>query len=230
MSVLINPYRFGIGGNDAFTVLLAHFDGADGSTTLTDSSLTTPHALTAGGNAQIDTAQSKFGGSSLLLDGTGDSVSFDGSNADFTFGTADFSIDWWMRTNDAALEGGAVRRILGMGGSATRPDIYINTNGTLEFGISTGAIETSTTSVADGAWHHCAITRAGTALRLFIDGVQEGGGATNSTNFDGANPSYIGRYQVSAIGHYNGWIDEFRISKGIARWTANFTPPALPYS
>jgi hypothetical protein len=86
-----------IGGNDSFTKLLLHCDAADGTTTFTDSSAAA-HTITPGGNAQIDTAQAKFGASSVLFDGTGDFLVADG-HADFAFGTGDFAIDFWLRPN-----------------------------------------------------------------------------------------------------------------------------------
>ena len=71
-------------------------DGTDGSTTFTDAIGT--HTVTAVGNAQIDTAQYKFGGASGLFDGTGDYLTIP-DHADFNFGAGDFTIDFWVRFN-----------------------------------------------------------------------------------------------------------------------------------
>jgi hypothetical protein len=80
-------------GNDTYTKVLLHFDGSDASTTITDSnSGGSAHTWTAAGNAQIDTAQYKFGGASGLFDGTGDWVTTP-DHADFTLGSSDFTID-----------------------------------------------------------------------------------------------------------------------------------------
>ena len=79
---------------DEYTKLLLHCDGADGSTTFIDSA--TGKTITASGNAQIDTAQYKFGGASGLFDGTNDFL-YTPNHADFTFGTGDFTIDFWVR-------------------------------------------------------------------------------------------------------------------------------------
>ena len=84
-------------GGGAQTVLLLHCDGTDGATTFTDSS-DTSHTVTANGNAQIDTDQSKFGGASGLFDGTGDYLSIPDS-ADWDFGTGDWTIDFLIRFN-----------------------------------------------------------------------------------------------------------------------------------
>lgn len=217
------------GGNDANTVLLLHFDGSDASTTITDSSLTTPHTCTANGNAQIDTADSKFGGSSLLLDGTGDSVSWDGTDSDLTW-AGDFTIDWWMKSNTQTTEGGAGRRIFSAAAGATGLECLIDSvNGTLEVWNSAAKIIECTTDVVDNTWRHIAIERYSGTMRIYVDGVSEHS-AANATTWAGTNPMYIGRYQASGIGHYLGWIDEFRVSN-IARYLGtNFTPPTVAYS
>ena len=94
--------------NDA---LLLHFDGADGSTTFTDSSLT-PKTRTANGDAQIDTADSKFSGASGLFDGTDDYITTPDS-ADFVLGSEDFTIDLWFNCNAPS---GAIRHLAGQNG------------------------------------------------------------------------------------------------------------------
>src|SRR3990167_9675179 len=85
------------GGNDAFTKLLLHCDGVDAATSFPDVSASA-HTVTANGNAQVDTAQSKFGGASLIVDGTGDYLSVP-DHADWDFGTGDFTVDFWFRRN-----------------------------------------------------------------------------------------------------------------------------------
>lgn len=80
---------------DTYTKLLLHCDGTDGSTTFSDNGVT-GHTVTANGNAQIDTAQSKFGNASGLFDGTGDYLTIP-DHADWNFGTGNFTIDAWIR-------------------------------------------------------------------------------------------------------------------------------------
>ena len=92
-------------GNDSFTKVLLHFDGADAATTITDDNAGgSAHTWTAAANAQIDTAQFVFGGASLLIDGTGDYVSTP-DHADFTLGSSDFAVEARARpaTNGALL-------------------------------------------------------------------------------------------------------------------------------
>ena len=110
--------------------LILHYDGIDGSTTFTDS--TTRHTITAYQQAQIDTAQSKFGGASGLFDGTGDYVAATDNLADFNFGTDPFTVDFWVRFNTTAA-GGTLYWISGGGELSFYPNvIYIINPGVID--------------------------------------------------------------------------------------------------
>lgn len=211
---------------DVNTKLLLHCDGADASTTFTDSSVF-GHTMTVAGNAQIDTGQSKFGGAAAQFDGSGDFLFVDGS-ADFAFGTGDFTVDFWVRPASA----GTFFLYEGRGSSpaATEPVIYM-LSGVLMFRNGNTDRITGTTTLTANAWHHVALTRSGTSTRLFLNGVQEGSTYTDSTNYTvPTNRPFFGMGQDSASGALNGHMDEMRVSKGVARWTANFTPPTDSYS
>jgi hypothetical protein len=217
-------------GNDAFTVALLKCDGADGSTTVANQALGGSTAFTAANGCQIDTDFFQFGGAALLFDGSNDTLSFDGSGADWTW-AGDFAVDLWVRPTSKLLEGGAVRRLMNFGTGSTNFQAWLsNASGAVIVATGDGTVLiTGTTDIATSTWRHVAITRSGTSLRLFVNGVQEGSTATNSTTWAGNATSYFGRYQGSAIGHYVGSMDEIRVSKGAARWVANFTPPGTPY-
>ena len=107
-----NVCAFGTDGCDSSAVEVFHADGADASTTFTDLDCdgNGVKALTAQGNAQVDTAQFKFGPSqdgragSALLDGTSDGVSAaDSPDFDFTGGV--WTVDCWARFNSLAATG-----------------------------------------------------------------------------------------------------------------------------
>jgi sulfur transfer complex TusBCD TusB component (DsrH family) len=215
--------------DDVYTVSLLHMDGTDASTTFTDESGKT---WTAGGNAQLDTAQKKFGTSSLLLDGTDDEI-YTADHADFEFGSGDFTIDCQLRR---ATTGNHMICAHGEEGNVSNFGFIfqIDSSNKLYFGYGYGgsydASVATTQTMTTGAWYHVAVVRNGSSLYLFQEGVQ-----VNTTH----NISTITINNSNKVVHigrddwgnrdYSGWIDEFRISKGIARWTANFTPPSLPY-
>jgi hypothetical protein len=227
-------------GNDEFTVALLHFDGSDGSTTFTDVNAGgSAHTWTASGNAQIDTAQSKFGGASLLLDGTGDYISTP-DHADFDLGAGEFTIDMWVRFN--ALPTG----LAGSGNGAFLAAQWINASRAWVTGVEfTGTnyrlflLHNNTTSsgsnvsLSTGVWYHVAFVRDNTGtdtLRFFLDGVAAGTGSIDGVTIANSTSSVVIGASPEAHSYLNGWIDEVRISKGVARWTATFTPPKRAYS
>jgi len=217
---------------DGYTKLLLHFDGSDGSIVFTDSS-PVPKSVTAVGSAQIDTAQSKFGGSSALFDGTGDYLTIPSSD-DFAMGTGDFTVDFWMRasairTSDPGWNYLMSTSNLGfMLTMATRGQ-----TGSEGFQLWLGA-GTPYGSVpyifVINTWYHIAVTRNGTNLRFFLNGTQLGPTMTSSDNITvTAEPLEIARRVGWDSTALPGWLDEFRISKGIARWITDFTPPTQAY-
>lgn len=218
-------------GIDAQSMLVAHGDGADTSTTIVDSSPYV-HTLTRAGNVQIDTGQSKFGGASIQFDGTGDFLTLDGS-ADFAFGAGDFAVDFWFRLVAAATDYALYdSRPTSTNGAYLQIYIDSATSKLIASSNSGGVSVTSSTTMSNNTWRHCAVTRSGTSLRLFIDGTQEGGTQTDSTTYlNGTSRPAIGALGYdTGLFNLNGWIDELRVSKGNARWTANFTPPTAAYS
>ena len=209
------------------TVFLAHCEGADASTTFTDSSVGA-HTVTPAGNAQIDTAQFKFGAASALFDGTGDYLTLDGS-ADFAFGAGDFTVDFWVRFASLA----AATIIYDSRPASTNgfyPTIYADSS-LLRFFTNGADRITGATSLSTGTWYHVAVSRVGASTRLFLNGAQEGSTyADTNVYLNGSSRPAIGSSgHTIGTSTLNGWKDEIRVSKGIARWTGTFTPPAVPY-
>lgn len=222
---------------DAYTKLLLHFDGTDSYTALIDSSFSN-HAATVVADAKLDTAQSKFGGSSCLFDGNGDYVTIPASS-DFDFGADDFTIDGWFYFTESG------RKALFAFDTDTRFGLDYNSVGTTKLGLwassngSTwdlinadgGGNGICTTNLPLNQWNHVAVVRNGNVWRVYQNGILDLDITVAGTIVDNSgSPFNIGRWGYSANHFwYNGWIDEFRVSKGIARWTAAFTPPTRPY-
>lgn len=205
----------------ANTSLLVHADGANGITTIIDS--TGKNTITCYGNAQISTAQNKFGGSSMAFDGTGDYASIPHSS-DFVFGTGDWTVECWVLRN-ADTTGyvwckGVVSTMLGL---------YQNTNN-LQFiqGNGTGVISNGV-SLPVGQWTHIAVVCSGRVISIYKDGTVTGTPYTTAVDYT----SYTGNIFIASYGNgssnLNCYIDELRITKGVARYTANFTPPSAPF-
>jgi hypothetical protein len=206
--------------------LLLPFDGADGSTTFTDRSLAARTA-TRFGNTQISQAQIKFGTASALFDGSLDYITFDPS-PDLEF-NSDFTIECWVRTasaSDMVVASSTVDsntqifRINQTGGSGTLA-CYLN---------EVQVFNPVAAGITIGTWHHLAISRNSNLTRMFVDGVQVGN----------TNSSWTGIFRLNVIGtmflggvryayDFNGHIDDFRVTKGVARYITNFTPPIEPF-
>ena len=207
-------------------VLLAVNDNKADTTTSFDDQSNSNHTLTAAGNAQYDTAQAPTGmTSSGLFDGTGDYVTAP-ANGDFTFGTGDLTIEMMVRLNSDGAFG-----VLSAGKSAphnwlllVRADIN-----TLRFVANDAAVVLDQTwSPSTATWYHIAFVRSGNNWYHFVDGVQLGTTLTNSATIQTNNQTVaIGAFNDGANA-YDGWISNLRVTKGVARYTANFTPPSLP--
>jgi hypothetical protein len=191
--------------------LLLTMDGSNGSTTFTDSS-NSALTITANGDAQISTAQSKFGGASALFDGSGDFLSFP---AIILSSSDDCTIEcWFYRIGGEGLIGG---------GGGTNWQLLTVLFGGL-YAFWNGFPEVSGGTVINSTWHHAAVTRSSGTLRLFLDGalVATGAGSNQSIQIEKVG-------QVANRTDFNGYIDDVRITSGIARYTANFTPPTEPF-
>jgi hypothetical protein len=223
--------------NFAFNSLLLHGNGTNGSTTITDSS-PSPKTVTAVGNAQISTAiADPFGNTTrgvIAFDGAGspmDRLSIPAGTVDLQFGAQNFTIECWvyrLNTNTAVIAIGqsnftaAGSSWIFYVSSSANSDVYIGSSGP---GVASPNPSINT-------WAHIAFTRSGGTLRSFLNGSIVGTNTTLGTSAvnDGAstNPNTIGSFNNNT-GGFNGYIDDFRITKGVARYTANFTPPTAPF-
>lgn len=219
---------------------LLHCNGLDGSTTLIDQS---EKLWTLFNGAQIDTAQSKFGGASLLLNGSGAHATTP-SHEDFNFGDGEFTITCQVYFNalaDSKYQGIIARDQIG----GTRGWLLFTADNSqpVPDAISfAGWVGGTPFSVADtvpattGAFIHIAVVRdksSGDVLRLFKNGIQVA--SVNITGSIGApnEPCVIGSLWnigvVNSGSALSGWVDEVRITKGQAVYRSNFTPPTQPY-
>lgn len=212
----------------SYVVSGLHFNGTNGSPTITDSFGTNG---TAAGNAQITTsdyAALTSNTSSLLLDGTTDWVTLPHATR-FDFGSGDFTIEGWYKTttNDINLWS---KRL----GVTWAPVSIVATTGIIAVRASTSGAAWAANfnangSSNDGAWHHVAVVRYGTALYLFVDGVkQTATGTVTGALMTNTSDVHMGG-NSDGSGCMNGKMDDWRVTKGYARYTATFTPPSRQF-
>ena len=213
---------------------LLHFDGTNGSTTITDNSKNNL-TVTASNGAAISTAQSKFGGASVLFDGTDDYLAV-ASNGMFAL-AADFTIECWFRLTGTAGQGSTGEQGIISSGVIDPSRWILRLQGTstkvLSWWLNTPSNNVvGSTSIQQNVWYHIALVRNGSStnnVKLYLNGTLES--QATSTYSVPAEPIYIGKSYSNLNGEYfNGYIDELRITNGYARYTGNFTPSTTAFS
>ncbi len=144
-------------------------------------------------------------------------------------GSGNFTIEFWI--NAPSLND---KFILGLrGGMSGSPHVTTGgyggtTVGALRWASSAGEILSGTTVITDNTWHHCAIVRNGSTITLYVDGISRGSG-TDTTSFDGNGGQILIGENNLGTNTLTGYLDDLRITKGYARYTANFTAPTAPF-
>ena len=176
--------------------------------------------VTEAGDAQMDTGIFKYGAGSLLFDGTGDYLAYDDSS--LTVGDGDFTAEGWVYWSSIAANDSVIFDARDVNLSSTGWVLNIrSTNKVIRF--FTGSVGyDGVTATTVNTWHHVAVTREGTTLRIFLDGNLDATHTVTNNFTDGQVKIGQGVYSSS---DWNGHMDDLRITKDVARYTANFTPP-----
>lgn len=223
------------GGDPHFSnvTLLLHFDGTNGGTTFTDNSPN--NCVITANSVTTNTSTVKYGTASANFSSNSSYLYVSSANSGVAnFGTDDFTVEMFVyRTTSARDIFFDTRQSGQTTGHFTLSTPSSGSN--LEVVIDGTTYATSTT-IPTNQWVHIAATREGSSVRGFIDGVL-GVSATDSTSItDGTNSTYpplIGAtgnpWGFSTANNHDGYIDELRVTKGVARYTANFTPPTEPF-
>lgn len=183
------------------------------------------------GDAKISTAVVKYGASSMIFDGTGDYLILPSSNT-LQFGTIPFTVEFWMYPTNVTGD----RGIFGLHiiGSTSNLAIRIS-NGKMSYWFSNSTpVNTGTaTTIVTNQWYHVAFVRTvetSNNIRLYINGVSEAGlTITNTTHSVPILTGVVGRsYADNDQQYFIGYLDDLRVTRGVARYTADFTPPTTP--
>jgi hypothetical protein len=176
------------------------------------------------GDAKISTAVKKYGNSSMYFDGTGDYLNSQGSNFPGNFSTGDFTIEAWIYWNSLASESAIFY------GSGVGWVLYVYPANRLQWGRAsplTGVnLLTGSTTLATGQWYHIAVTRSSGTVKLWVNGTLDGS-VSDTQDYTGSGNLQVGRSHSSQ--YFNGYMDDFRITRGYARYTGNFTPTTTPF-
>ncbi len=181
------------------------------------------------GDTKVSSTQIKYGTGAMYFDGTGDYLAIPASTM-FGFGTGDFTIEMWVYFNSIS----SYQVLVGQFVSGTSYWAFNIGNGTSSGGIFTYNPGTGQVIVANegsqaawlaNTWYHTTVVRSGTTVTIYRNGSSIATGNLSGSLYNPSSNISIGSAGVLASGYLNGYIDDLRVTKGIARYTANFTPP-----
>lgn len=194
--------------------------------------------MTLQGSATISSTKSKFGGASLQVDSTGPNATY-GSKGAYDTGVlltgVDFTIEGWM--NISSVSSAATQRglVCAIRVSNALWACDLDSTGKFRFFASNKNTITASTSITANTWQHFAAVRSGSTVTLYLDGTSVGSGTSDgntTTDGSGTFDYFIGCLDYDNGGYRfpaGGYIDEVRVTKGVARYTANFTPPTAEF-
>jgi len=209
---------------DSYTKVLLKFDGTDASTTFTDESGKT---WTPGGDSKLNTANARVGSACGVFDGVDGSRITTPYSADFSTATSDFTIDFWIKTTQSSYG------IITYQGDASGTQSTVNHLIKIDSGVlqwtpnyeifPSNSWLSSLAAINDNKWHHVACVRNGDVFTLYIDGVSQATVTLTGYSCVSSPEGFsIGEHAGPYV-PYAGYIDSFRFSNGVARWTTGFT-------
>ena len=222
-----NGYKFHKFTNQMeYTKALLHFNGDDNSTTFTDEIGKT---WTRSGDAHIHTGEKKFGTASGYFDGSGDNIHTP-NHDDFEFGSGNFTIDFWVKSTQTTQYAALISKDNTSAGTTGQWCLLTSGSsfGSIQFycynynNFVAPMLDTAGSLFNTNSWVHIALVRHGNVWTLYVNGVSRATRTSAITIANSSDDVYVGMHQYYSR-PYLGYIDELRISKGIARWTEDFS-------
>lgn len=213
---------------DSSVSLLLHMDGTNGSTTFTDRSFTPKTPVNTG--PTINTSISKFGSASGYFNGS-TFLSY-ANSSDFNFSGGTYTIEGWVNPSSVS----SLMTIVAKATSGISVDWAFNIDNatTVSFWVSgqgSPSVSGTVPTIVPGTWHHFAAVSDAGIVSVYWNGIRIGISPSTMTTVHTAALITLGCYRNNDPAYYyNGYMDEIRLTKGTARYTANFTPPASPFS
>jgi hypothetical protein len=201
--------------------LLLHGNGSDASTTILDA---TGKTVTVVGSTQLDTAQKQWGTASILFSGSGDYLTV-ADSADWIIGSGDFTIELWARWSSNV---NAVFVAQDVDANNVWYFRYFASSNRLELSLKSGGTWLidyygASWTPTNNTWHHIAVTRNGSTINIFVDGVIKGTTSSSATFPDFSTPLKIGATTNWSAFSTTGWFDDLRFTVGVCRYSADFS-------
>lgn len=212
-----------VNGIDSATVLMLHMNGNSGSSAFIDSSWY-PKTITAFAGVSMSVDTKKFGTSSGYFN-TANSYLQTTESSDWQLGT-DWTIDFWMYPTSYRASFTMFYSWIPTTGWI---QCYLNGSGQIAITTNSQVVTYTGSIVPIGSWSHIALASSASICRAFITGTLIGQNTVTVPAGDATHAVTIG-WDGTANRYFSGYMDEYRVSKGVARWTASFTPPTQEYS
>ena len=179
------------------------------------------------GSAKTQSNTVKYGTGAMYFDGAGSSM-YVPSNVKFGFGTGNFTIEFWLYLNATTTQ--TIFSEISTGSTQVVPHIYYSNASGIRYFVN-GVDVITGGALSTGTWYHIAVCRSSGSTKMFINGTQTGPTYTDSNNYLASTPIILGDYDIPPTGAstLNGYLDDLRITNGIARYTSNFTPPTTAF-
>ena len=207
------------------TVLHMPFQGLVGSTAFTDASFW-GRTLSLGGTTGLTAAQAKFGTGSVAFAGNGYAY-YSNADGSFTFGTDNFTVELWFRPGTVS----GTQTIFSTSPTTNYQGVSVfMVDDQVKWCYGTGSswpISDTVGTVAANTWHHLAMVRQGTEFRLYLNGTLSHTRASVSQSL-AANPQFALGGITVASQFFTGHMNDARVYRGVAKYTASFTPPSAP--
>ncbi len=231
MSMIVAPYRYGVSGGDpnwANVTGLFHFEGTNASTLVgavneSTSGVSLGNITSSAFGPTHSSTQKKFGTTSASFQ-AGAYAATNGGTLGLAMGTGDFTIEFWMF--QTALQTANLFDVGNTVGGTVLPLLYTDSSGNLFYYTNnTNRISSTGGLLTINTWHAIAAARVSGNTRMFIDGAQVGSTYVDSSNWTGTPQLVLPCISTTWI----GYIDELRITAGVGRYAANYTPAAAAF-
>jgi hypothetical protein len=186
------------------------------------------------GDAKLSTAVAKFGGSSMAFDGTGDWLQTI-SSPQFDFGLGDFTLECWAYCNNFSSDYRFIAKVANISSYGSW-QVIVDNSGYPRFYASSAATSWDVCSnlgggvaISTSTWAHIAVTRLGTTFTIWVNGVSAGTTTSSASLYYSASVPVTVGGMPDGTRSLSGYIDDPRITKGIARYTTTFTPPTQAF-
>ena len=207
--------------------LLLPLDGSNGATATSDSSNDNRTITFVGSDSNISTAQNKFGGSSLSITGGSSRITTPGTSN--LSATGDFTMEVWIYNSSTS----DYPCLITNGASSNELSLYLasTTSNQILRMWNNGSATNFSTTLPQNQWYHFALVRSGSTVKLYVNGTADSTTRSDSGTYGWGSQSnlHIGGYPTRTDYNFEGYLDDFRLTIGLARYTTNFTPPTTAH-